>query len=302
MKDGVADLITESRSSYNNLDVMSVRQILETINQEDAKVPKAVAAVIPAIEKAVQLVVASFRKGGRLFYVGAGSSGRIGVLDASECPPTFGVDPDMVQGIIAGGDRALRDSIEGAEDDAAAGAADLQAHGISNKDVVVGIAASGRTPYVIGATEEALKVGATTIALVCNPDSPLGRLADVVIAPIVGPEVLTGSTRMKAGTAQKLVLNMITTTSMIQMGKVYSNLMVDVVASNEKLNHRARRIIKLATGCDDKEAEEAFRLSNGEVKTAIVVVLSGCDAQRARRLLAQADGYVRKALELANSS
>ena len=293
-------LVTESRSPYVDLDALSIGEILRVINQEDATVARAVAKELPRIEAAVELIVAAFRRGGRLFYVGAGTSGRLGVLDASECPPTFGVDPELVQGIIAGGDRALRESIEGAEDRAEEGARDLRARGVRAADVVVGIAASGRTPYVIGALEEANRIGAATVALVCNPDTPMARAAQVTIAPVVGPEVLMGSTRMKAGTAQKMVLNMLSTTAMIRMGKVYSNLMVDLQASNEKLVARAVRIVRLATGCSEEAAIEAFRRSGGSAKKAIVMVAAGCDAEEAQALLEEAGGFVRQALERAN--
>jgi len=244
-------------------------------------------------------VVRAFQQGGRLIYVGAGTSGRLGVLDASECPPTFGVPPEMVHGIIAGGDAALRQSAEDAEDRIEAGRNDIIAAGVTAQDVVVGIAASGRTPYVAGALACAREIGATTIALVCNPETSLAELADVVIAPVVGPEVLLGSTRMKAGTAQKLVLNMLSTTAMIRIGKVYSNLMVDLQASNEKLWDRGERIVQMATGCTDEEAAKAFREANGKAKTAIVMLLARCDATRAEELLHRAGGFVRRALEMA---
>lgn len=272
---------------------------MEIINREDATVPDAVRRVIPQIEQVVEAVVDAFSKGGRLFYVGAGTSGRLGVLDASECPPTFGVPPEQVQGIIAGGDAALRRSSEETEDRREYGEHDIAEAGVGPNDVVVGIAASGRTPYVVGALQEARRRGATTVGLVCNPDAELVRWADLSIAPIVGPEVLMGSTRMKAGTAQKLVLNMISTTAMIRSGKVYSNLMVDLQASNEKLKVRALRIIQLATGCSRDEAEEAFRATGGRAKPAIVMILAGCSAEEAHRLLEEAGGFVRRALELA---
>lgn len=278
---------------------MSTREILEIINKEDARVPEAVGKEIAKIEQAVELVVEAFSKGGRLFYVGAGTSGRLGVLDASECPPTFGVPSDQVQGIIAGGDAALRRSSEEAEDRRADGERDIAEAGVGADDVVVGIAASGRTPYVLGALQEARRRGAATVGLVCNPEAQINEYADVVIAPVVGPEVLMGSTRMKAGTAQKLVLNMISTTSMIRTGKVYSNLMVDLQATNEKLNTRALRIIQLATGCSKAQAEEAFRAAGGRAKPAIVMILTGCSADQAVRLLEEAGGFVRRALQLA---
>lgn len=297
--DRLKELVTEGRSVYHNLDELSIREVLTIINQEDTRVPLAVAAEIPRIEEAVRLIVDAFRRGGRLFYIGAGTSGRLGVLDASECPPTFGVPADMVQGIIAGGDIALRHPIEGAEDDPEAGARDTVEREVGSRDVVVGIAASGRTPYVLGAVEEARHRGAATVALVCNPDSPLARTCQVAIAPVVGSEVLMGSTRMKAGTAQKLVLNMLTTTAMVKIGKVYSNLMVDVQATNEKLNHRAVRIVQLATGCSADVAASAFARSGGHAKTAIVMLLACVDPNEAKRLLDQANGFVKEALRLA---
>lgn len=291
--------MTESRSQYENLDAMSTREILEVINREDALVAEAVRAELPHIEQAVEKIVQAFKHGRRLIYIGAGTSGRLGVLDASECPPTFGVPSEMVQGIIAGGDAALRFSAEDVEDRAEAGMHDVEAANVTEGDVVVGIAASGRTPYVAGALQKARALKATTVVVVCNPESPLHQLADIVIAPVVGPEVLMGSTRMKAGTAQKMVLNMLTTTSMIRIGKVYSNLMVDLQASNEKLWHRAIRIVRLATGCSQEEAEDAFRQAGGKAKPAIVMILANCDYPRAEELLKLSGGYVRRALEIA---
>lgn len=291
--------MTEARSPYTDLDARSTREILEIINQEDARVPEAVRREIPKIEQAVEMIVEAFSQGGRLFYVGAGTSGRLGVLDASECPPTFGVPPEQVQGIIAGGDGALRRSSEETEDSRQDGEKDVAQAGVGPRDVVVGIAASGRTPYVLGALAEARRRGARTVGLVCNPDSELDDHADVVIAPVVGPEVLMGSTRMKAGTAQKLVLNMLSTTAMIRSGKVYSNLMVDLQATNEKLRVRALRIIHMATGCSPGEAERAFQEAGGRVKPAIVMILAGCSAAEANALLEEAGGFVRLALERA---
>lgn len=293
--------MTEGRSPYTELDAKSTREILEIINKEDTGVPEAVGKEIPKIEQVVETVVAAFAKGGRLFYVGAGTSGRLGVLDASECPPTFGVPPEQVQGIIAGGDAALRRSSEESEDRRDDGGRDIADVGVGPNDVVVGIAASGRTPYVLGALEEARRRGAATVGLTCNPDAEIHRWADVVIAPVVGPEVLMGSTRMKAGTAQKLVLNMISTTAMIRIGKAYSNLMVDLQATNEKLKVRSLRIIQLATGCSKERAEEAFRATDGRAKPAIVMILADCSAAQAARLLEKAGGFVRKALQLAEA-
>lgn len=298
MAERLSELVTEGRSRYTDLDTFSVREILTALNEEDKRVPEAVARVIPEIEEAVLRIVKALSAGGRLFYVGAGTSGRLGVLDASECPPTFGVDPELVQGVIAGGETALRHPVENVEDRREEGAHDVKARGVNQGDVVVGIAASGRTPYVLGALDEAGRVGATTVALVCNPGSPMAELVQIVIAPVVGSEVLMGSTRMKAGTAQKLVLNMLTTTTMIRLGKVYSNLMVDLQASNAKLVDRAVRIVQLATGCTPQQATESLERAGGRAKTAIVMALVGCDKTVAERLLNEAGGFVREALRL----
>ncbi|NLV92322.1 MAG: N-acetylmuramic acid 6-phosphate etherase [Firmicutes bacterium] len=294
-------LLTETRSPYVDLDTLSTREILAVINAEDKTVPLAVEAELDNIAAACELILASFQRGGHLYYVGCGTSGRLGVLDASECPPTFGVEPELVTGIIAGGNPALRTGIEGIEDDPVQGKTDLIAAGVTNKDVVVGIAASGRTPYVIGALTHAREIGAKTVAVACTPNSPIAALADVAITPLVGPEVLTGSTRMKAGTAQKMVLNMLTTTTMIRWGKVYSNLMVDVQPTNSKLIQRAYRIISLATGCDLETAKAAFAASHRRPKTAIVMLLAHCDRQEAEELLARADGFVRDAVALSQN-
>ncbi len=299
MSERLSELVTEGRSRYTELDTLSTREILTVINDEDRRVPEAVGRVIPEIEAAVDRIVASMRAGGRLFYVGAGTSGRLGVLDASECPPTFGVESGLVQGIIAGGEVALRHPVEQVEDRKEDGAQALAERGVRSVDVVVGIAASGRTPYVLGALTEARRIGATAVALVCNPESPMAELAEVTIAPVVGSEVLMGSTRMKAGTAQKLVLNMLTTTAMIRLGKVYSNLMVDVQASNAKLIDRAKRIVHLATGCSFEEAQAALQRADGKAKLAIVMLLTGGDKTTAERHLDDAGGFVREALRRA---
>lgn len=297
--DHLSNLITERRSAHEDLDTLSTQAILTVLNEEDRTVPQAVAREIPQIAAVVDMIAASFQRGNRLFYVGAGTSGRLGVLDASECPPTFGVGPGVVQGILAGGNTAIGNSVEDVEDRADIGRSDLRAYGVQSGDVVVGIAASGRTPYVIGALEEAAALGAHTVALVCNPDTPMAKIAERTIAPIVGPEVLLGSTRMKSGTAQKLVLNMLTTTAMIRTGKVYSNLMVDVQTSNEKLMARAVRMVQAATGCDAAQSAAALRDSGNHVKTAILMLLVPCPRDRAVGLLAEAGGFVRSALLLA---
>ena len=299
MIEDLSSLVTETRSPYHDLDALSVEEILTIINGEDRRVAEAVAKELPNIAKVVKAIVAAFAQGGRLIYVGAGTSGRLGVLDASECPPTFGVPPEQVDAIIAGGDTALRHSSEEAEDDAEQGARDLRARGVTAKDVVVGIAASGRTPYVIGALKEAARIGARPMALVCNPNSPMEAVAEVTICPVVGPEVLMGSTRMKAGTAQKMVLNMLSTVSMIKSGKVYGNLMVDLAPTNEKLVARAQRIIQLATGCDAATAEEVLEASGRRGKVASVMSETGRAKEEAEALLQRARGFVREALRLA---
>lgn len=298
MKENLGALVTESQNlDYVNLDEMNSEEIVRAMNKEDKKVALAVEKEIPNIAKAVDKIVDSFKKGGRLFYVGAGTSGRLGVLDASECPPTFGVDPEMVQPVMAGGESAFIKALEGAEDDEDLGRKDILERDITENDTVVGITASGRTPYVAGALKAAKEKGAKTVAVVCNPGSLLTEIAEVTIAPVVGPEVLTGSTRLKAGTAQKMVLNMLTTASMVQMGKVYGNLMVDVQMTNEKLVDRAIRIVQKATDCDKETAEKALKAAQSS-KVAIVSILASVDANKARKLLEQADGYVRDAVEL----
>jgi len=260
-------------------------------------VPLAVEAVLPQISQAVDKITAAFKQGGRLIYLGAGTSGRLGVLDASECPPTFGVSDQMVIGLIAGGKEAMFTAQEGAEDNATLGAHDLQQIDFSSKDVLVGIAASGRTPYVIGALEYANDLGATTIALSCNPDSPIAEIAQIAISPVVGPEALTGSTRLKSGTAQRLVLNMLTTASMIRLGKSYQNLMVDVRATNRKLIARAVRIVMQATDCQREEAEALLKESHNNAKLAILMHLTGMNYEQATAKLSQSDGFLRRAME-----
>lgn len=294
----LGQLVSESRNPRTlEIDLMSTAGIVAAINHEDRDVAAAVEKVLPAVADAVDRIVEAFRNGGRLIYIGAGTSGRLGVLDASECPPTFGVPPTMVVGIIAGGDHALRHPVEGAEDDVAQGRADLEAQALNANDVVVGIAVSGRTPYVIGALEYAREVGAVTVALSCNPTSTIAGLADIAISPVVGPEVVTGSTRMKSGTAQKLVLNMLSTASMIRMGKTYQNLMVDVSVTNEKLAARAVRIIIEAIGCSSERAAELLAESGNDVKLAILMGLTGLPRAAAETALQREDGFLRRALK-----
>jgi N-acetylmuramic acid 6-phosphate etherase len=289
-------LVSESRNPDTlQIDLMSTSEILAAMNAEDAKVATAVQAVLPQIAEAVDSIVEAFKAGGRLIYTGAGTSGRLGVLDASECPPTFGVPETMVVGIIAGGDRALRHPIEGAEDDRAEGRRDLEKVKLEARDVVVGIAVSGRTPYVIGALEYANEIGATTVALSCNPVSAIADIAKIAISPVVGPEALTGSTRLKSGTAQKLVLNMLTTASMIRIGKSYENLMVDLSVSNAKLAARATRMLAEVAGCSTEDAEKYLAEAGNNVKLAILMALTGMNATDARAALDGADGFLRRA-------
>lgn len=289
-------LVSEARNPDTlQIDLMSTAEILSAMNKQDALVADAVRKVLPEIGAAVDKIVEAFKVGGRLIYMGAGTSGRLGVLDASECPPTFGVPEGMVVGLIAGGDRALRYPIEGAEDDRTEGRRDLEKINLTAKDVVVGIAVSGRTPYVIGALDYAKSVGTTTAALSCNPDSAIARMADIAISPLVGPEALTGSTRLKSGTAQKLVLNMLTTASMIRIGKSYENLMVDLSVSNQKLAARATRILVEVTGCTADEAEGFLAASGNNVKLAILMALTGMGASEAEVALKDADGFLRRA-------
>ncbi|WP_353735839.1 N-acetylmuramic acid 6-phosphate etherase [Actinobacillus suis] len=293
----LSKMITEQRNPHSmNIDQLSALELVKVINQEDKQVPLAVEKCLPQIAQAVEKIVQAFQNGGRLVYIGAGTSGRLGVLDASECPPTYGVSPEMVVGIIAGGERALRHPIEGAEDNTEQGKADLQAVNFSQKDVLVGIAASGRTPYVIGALEYAKSLGSTTVSIASNPNSAMAQIAEIAIDTIVGPEVLTGSSRMKSGTAQKLVLNMLTTASMVMIGKCYSNLMVDVQASNEKLKARAIKIVMEATECDRTVAENALKIAENNAKLAIMMILSDSDKTTAEQLLSVHRGKLRQAL------
>ena len=294
----LSTLITEQRNLNSmHVDSLSALEIVQLMNQEDKQVPLAIEKCLPQIAQAVECIVAAFQQGGRLVYIGAGTSGRLGVLDASECPPTFGVSPEMVKGIIAGGERALRHPIEGAEDSKAQAVVDLQTIHFSSKDVLVGIAASGRTPYVIGALEYAKSLGSVTVSIASNPNSAMANIVDIAIDTVVGPEVLTGSSRLKSGTAQKLVLNMLTTASMILMGKCYQNLMVDVQASNEKLKARAIRIVMQATDCDKALAEETLKLADQNAKLAIMMILSGLDRAQAEALLEKHQGKLQLALK-----
>ena len=294
----LSTLITEQRNPNSmHVDSLSALEIVQLMNDEDKQVPLAIEKCLPQIAQAVECIVAAFQQGGRLVYIGAGTSGRLGVLDASECPPTFGVSPEMVKGIIAGGERALRHPIEGAEDSKEQAVVDLQTIQFSSKDVLVGIAASGRTPYVIGALEYAKSLGSVTVSITSNPNSAMANIVDIVIDTVVGPEVLTGSSRLKSGTAQKLVLNMLTTASMILMGKCYQNLMVDVQASNEKLKARAIRIVMQATDCDKALAEETLKQADQNAKLAIMMILSGLDRAQAETLLEKHQGKLQLALK-----
>lgn len=297
----IDNLVTEDRNPETmDIDKKSIKEILILINNEDQKIADIVRQELSYIEKAVELVVQTFKGGGRLFYVGAGTSGRLGVLDAAECPPTFGSDPEMIQGIIAGGHIALVRAQEGAEDNYEKGATDLMQVKINQKDIVCGIAASRRTPYVIGAIAKAREVGAKTLYVTCNPRSEMNIEVDVAICPVVGPEVVMGSTRMKAGTATKLVLNMITTTAMIQLGKVWGNMMVDLQMTSKKLQERSKKIVMLATGVSYHEAMNYLQDAGGHVKTAIVMILANVSVEEARKLLEKGDGFVHKALALKN--
>ena len=290
-------LSTEMRNPQTmDLDQMTPLQIATAMNREDAKAVASVTEVLPQIAKAIERAAEALRCGGRIVYMGAGTSGRLGVLDAVECPPTFGVSPDLVIGLIAGGERAFVKAVEGAEDSHTMGTDDLKDIGLSKNDIVIGLAASGRTPYVVYALRYARAVGCRTVAIACNRESEIGAEAELAIEPVPGPEVLTGSTRLKAGTVQKLILNMISTGSMVGAGKAYQNLMVDVQQTNEKLVVRAQNIVMQATECTHAEAKEALAQAGGYVKVAVVMVLLGCNADDARAQLAKAKGHVRAAL------
>ncbi|MGH2067061.1 N-acetylmuramic acid 6-phosphate etherase, partial [Aerococcus sp. L_4] len=280
----INQLTTEKRNPNTmHLDQMSVGQVLELMNKEDQQVPEAIAEALGQIEAAVETIIQSLKAGGRLIYFGAGTSGRLGVLDAAECVPTFGVSPDLVVGLIAGGDKAMVEAVEGAEDSLTLAEEDFKKLNLNANDTVVGIAASGRTPYVIGGLQYAQSIGAKTVSIACNQQAKISRFAQIPIEVDCGPEVLTGSTRLKAGTAQKLILNMLSTVSMIGIGKVYQNLMVDVQATNEKLEERSKRIIMAATECSYEEAASYFEAANHKVKVAIVMILTNLDATEASR-------------------
>jgi N-acetylmuramic acid 6-phosphate etherase len=290
-------LLTEQQNPASAaIDTLSTEEALRIINAEDHKVAAAVEREIPAIARAVDTIAAAFERGGRLFYIGAGTSGRLGVLDASECPPTFSAPPEMVQGIMAGGEAALSRATETTEDDPAIGGRDLMARGFTASDVLVALAASGRTPYVLGAVAEAKRMGAVTVGISCTPESELARVVDIAITPLVGPEIVTGSTRMKAGTAQKLVLNMLSTGAFVRLGYVYGNLMVNVQPKNVKLLDRARRIVAQATGVSYEGAGELLTAGGKNVRVAILMGKAGIGREEAERRLAAAGGSVSKAL------
>lgn len=291
-------LTTERRNPASaHIDSCTTLEMVTIMQQEDSKIAAAIQKILPDIARAIDETSLRLQEGGRLFYLGAGTSGRLGILDASECPPTYGTDPELVQGLIAGGIPAIFRAQEGAEDNPGLAVHDLKEHGFSAKDVLVGIAASGRTPYVIGGLKYARELGALTIALACSEHAEIAALADIALTPVTGPEVVTGSTRMKAGTAQKLVLNMLSTGTMIKLGKVYGNLMVDVKASNEKLRERCVRIVRQATGAEDAAARAALIETNYACKPAIVMLLLGVDKTGAETLLTRANGRVAAALE-----
>ena len=294
----LGSLVSESRNPQTlDLDALSTLDLVNRFNQQDTLVAQAVKETLPEVAKAVDAAAAALKAGGRIIYMGAGTSGRLGVLDASECPPTFGVPHGLVIGLIAGGPGALLKAVEGAEDSQQLGEDDLKALNLTAQDLVVGLAASGRTPYVIGGLAFANQTGCTTVAISCNPGSPIAQIASIAISPFVGPEALTGSTRLKSGTAQKLVLNMISTGAMVKFGKVYQNLMVDMKATNVKLIDRACRMVVEATGTSREEAEEVLKQTGYDVKPAILMILSGLDAAAARARLDAHQGFLRAALE-----
>ncbi|MFC4803220.1 N-acetylmuramic acid 6-phosphate etherase [Neobacillus sp. GCM10023253] len=300
MNVNITALTTEQRNERSrNIDQLSTLEIITLMNEEDSTVADAVEAVLPQIESAIEAIYHSLKNNGRLFYVGAGTSGRLGVLDAAECPPTFCTPPELVQAIIAGGESAMFTAVEGAEDSLKEGANDLESKGFTKSDVVVGIAASGRTPYVIGALKHARKLGAVTVSIACNQNAEISEYADHHIEVVVGPEILSGSTRLKSATAQKMVLNMLSTTTMIKLGKIYDNLMVDLHASNIKLVERAKQIVMDIAGVPYEEAEKALKETNQKVKPAIVMLMGGVSVERANEVIEQANGFTRLAIELA---
>lgn len=295
----LAQLTSEQANPESHqLDELDSLAIVHLMNKQDTNVSSAIAHILPAIAQAVECIREHLLHQGRLIYIGAGTSGRLGVLDASECPPTFGTSPDQIIGIIAGGPSAMFKAQEGAEDDPALGKQDLQALTLTKHDVVVGIAASGRTPYVLGALDYAKQVGAATIALCCNANAPITQKADIKLTPVVGPEVLAGSTRLKAGSAQKMVLNMLSTASMIKLGKCYQNYMVDLKASNLKLQARSQRMLMQITDCSEAQAADYLAQAQGELKVAILIALSGINPIKAHQLLSQTTGHLKEALRI----
>ncbi|MCI6850366.1 MAG: N-acetylmuramic acid 6-phosphate etherase [Clostridiales bacterium] len=294
----LAGMSTETRNSRTmDLDIMTPLEIVTVMNEEDARVPEAIKPQLNNIAQCVSWATQSIEAGNRLIYMGAGTSGRLGVLDAAECPPTFGVSPETVVGLIAGGDKAFIKAVEGAEDSAELGRQDLVNIGLTSQDLVVGIAASGRTPYVLGGLEYAKEMGCHTVGISCNPGSAVGGAAELAIEVVPGPECLTGSTRLKAGTAQKLILNMISTATMVRCGKAFQNLMVDVVPTNEKLRVRAENIVMEATGVTRERAKEALLQSGDKVKTAILMILVGCGREEAEEKLEKTNGHIREAMK-----
>jgi len=292
------NMSTETRNQNTmNLDIMTPLEVVTVMNQEDAKVPAAITPALPNIAQCVTWAIESIEAGGRIIYMGAGTSGRLGVLDAVECPPTFGVAPEVVVGLIAGGEKAFVKAVEGAEDSRELGRQDLIDINLEKRDIVIGIAASGRTPYVLGGLAYAQEMGCHTVGISCNPGSAVGAAAELAIEVVPGPECLTGSTRLKSGTCQKLILNMISTATMVGCGKAYQNLMVDVMQTNEKLVVRAQNIVMEATGCDRETAKEKIGLAGGNAKTAITMILADCDAEEAKARLAKAKGHVREAIK-----
>ena len=292
------NMSTETRNQNTmDLDIMSPLEVVTVMNQEDAKVPAAITPALPNIAQCVTWAIESIEAGGRIIYMGAGTSGRLGVLDAVECPPTFGVAPEVVVGLIAGGEKAFVKAVEGAEDSRELGRQDLIDMNLQKRDIVIGIAASGRTPYVLGGLAYAQEMGCHTVGISCNPGSAVGAAAELAIEVVPGPECLTGSTRLKSGTCQKLILNMISTATMVGCGKAYQNLMVDVMQTNEKLVVRAQNIVMEATGCDRETAAEKIAIAGGNAKTAITMILADCGLEEAKERLARAKGHVREAIK-----